>query len=212
MCMQGCRMQPDAAWHGMNAHGPRYSLMYGTRTHVQIPFSAYAPPPPVNHVDRAWLARAWPVCGVMLQPRDRTTPVLPHAKKSRSEGYCLTVPRNHMEPRPKSMAPRGDTICDGTVRLRPFFSAARTSARRGRRTQAKLRLCGLTRTASPTRDSGQETRIETTDADRVRRSVLEQSASPHTCTRRQNGTSEPDCRGTCVLRIQGHRRLALSLF
>ena len=23
--------------------------------HVQIPFSAYAPPPPVNHVDRAWL-------------------------------------------------------------------------------------------------------------------------------------------------------------
>ena len=53
MCMQ------DAAWHGMNAHG-RNGIISDVRypdahPHVQIPFNAYAPPPPVNHVDRAWL-------------------------------------------------------------------------------------------------------------------------------------------------------------
>ena len=50
MCMQ------DAAWHGMNAHGPRYSLMYGTRTHIRMyKYHSMHMPPPMNHVDRAWL-------------------------------------------------------------------------------------------------------------------------------------------------------------
>jgi len=53
-CMQ------DAAWHGMNSERTRPTVLSDVRypdahPHVQIPFSAYAPPPPVNHVDRAWL-------------------------------------------------------------------------------------------------------------------------------------------------------------